>query len=116
MSANVKEDGKALKNVTVEELRTTRNDMLRRENWMAASAAGVAVFRSYVRTLNGIQGAVRNLEKANLEQSLQRMKSLESDLRAGIEDLREARARIQRLEYFVAATNKVLALVAKAAA
>lgn len=113
MAANVTVDGNDLKDITVKELRTTRNDMLRRENWMAASAAGVPVFRSYVRTLNEIQGAIRDLEKAQLKESLQQMKSLESDLRAGIEDLKEARKRIQGVEDFVAATGKVLKSVAK---
>jgi hypothetical protein len=114
MAANVKEDGKELKDLTIRELRTTRNDMLRRENWMAASEAGVPAFRSYVRTLNDIQSAIRDLEKAQLKKALQEMKSLESDLRAGIKDLKEARQRIQRTEDFVAATGKVLDLVAKA--
>ncbi len=113
MAANVKDDGNKLRDLTVSELRATRNDMLRRENWMAASAAGVPAFRSYVRTLNEIQGAVRDLEKAQLKKALQQMKSLESDLRAGIKDLKDARQRIQRVEDFVAATAKVLELVAK---
>jgi hypothetical protein len=49
-----------------------------------------------------------------LKKALQEMKSLESDLRAGIKDLKEARQRMQRTEDFVAATGKVLDLVAKA--
>ncbi len=113
MAANVKEDGNDLKDVTVKELQTTRNDMLRRENWMAASAAGVPAFRSYVRTLNEIQGAIRDLENAELKRSLQQMKPLESDLRAGIKGLKDARKRIQRVEDFVAATGKALESVAK---
>jgi len=113
MAANGIDDGNKLKNATVKELRTTRNDMLRRENWTAATAAGVPAFRSYVRTLNEIQGAIRDLEKAELKTALQRMKSLESDLRAGIKDLEEARKRIQSVEDFVAATGQVLEVVAK---
>lgn len=114
MAANANDDGNKLKDLTVKELRKTRNDMLRRENWMAATAAGVPAFRNYVRTLNEIQGAIRDLEKAQLKTALQKIKSLESDLRAGIKDLEEAREHIQRIEDFVAAAGKVLEVVAKA--
>lgn len=113
MAANASKSDKNLKDLTAKELRTTRNEMLKRENWTAASAAGVETFRSYVRTLNEIQGAVRDLEKAQLKTALQQVKSLESDLRAGIDDLIEARKGIERVENFVAATGKVLELVAK---
>ncbi len=113
MAASAKDDDNTLRDVTIKELRTTRNDMLRRENWTAATAAGVPAFRSYVRTLNEIQGAIRDLEKAELKTAVQKTKSLERALRAGIKDLEDARKRIERIDDFVAATGKVLEVVAK---
>ena len=108
-------DAKKLRDLTVSELRATRNDMLRRNNFMAARAAGTATFRSYVRQVNAIQNAVRDLEKTELLTFLQELKGQQGELRQGIENLKDARKRIKRVAALVEATATVLKVVARLA-
>lgn len=101
------------KDVTLEELWATRNDMLRLENMDAAKAAGAETSKAYSDTLFAIQDAIRDLENAELLKLLQQLRSNESALREGIRDLKQARNNIGHVETFLKATAKVLQIVGK---
>jgi tRNA-dihydrouridine synthase len=105
--------GKDLKDLTLEELQATRNDMLRLENKDAAKAAGAEAAKEYSETLFAIQDAIRDLENAELLKLLQQLRSHESELREGIKDLAKARKNIGHVETFLKVTAKVLEIVGK---
>ena len=105
--------GNDLKDLTLEELQATRNDMLRLENKDAAKAAGDDTFDKYFDTLVGIQDAIRDLENAELLKLLQQLRTNESALREGIKDLKQARKNIAHVKGFLKATTTVLKVVGK---
>jgi DNA repair exonuclease SbcCD ATPase subunit len=106
-------DGTDLRDLTIEELQATRNQMLRFANKEAAKAAGEQTYKDYNSTLNAIQDAVRDLRNAELLALLQQLRAHESDLREGIKDLERSRENIERVEQFLVAAGKVLEVVGK---
>lgn len=107
--------GNDLKDLTLEELQATRNDMLRLENKDAAKAAGVDTFDNYFDTLVRIQDAIRDLENAELLKLLQQLRTHESALREGIKDLKQARKSIGHVKTFLKVADGLLEIVGKVA-
>jgi hypothetical protein len=107
------DNGNYLKNLTLEELHATRNDMLRLENLDAAKKAGEETAKAYFGTLNAIQDTIRDLENAELTKLVQELRSHESALREGINDLKHARNAIGDVKTFLNVANKLLQVSGK---
>lgn len=102
-----------LKDRTLEELHATREEMQRLENVDAAKAAGAEVSKAYSDTLFAIQDAIRDLRNAELMKLLKELRSHESALREGINDLKHARNAIGDVKTFLNVANKLLQVVGK---
>jgi len=105
------DNGDDLKKLTLDELHATRNHMLLWETIDAVKEAGEETGKSYFRTLSAVQDAIRDLENAELTKLLLELRSHESALRKRINDLKETRKNIGRVETFLNVANKVLQTV-----
>jgi ribosomal protein L29 len=105
--------GKALKDLTLEELEATRNDMLLLENKDAAKSAGGDTYENYFDTLIRIQAAIRDLQNAELLRLLRQLRTNESALRESINDLAQARKNIGHVKTFLKVADKLLQVVGK---
>lgn len=106
--------GTDLRKLTLDELRATRNEMLCLENMDIARDAGHDTARMCFDTISAIQDVIRDLENAGLSQLLKELRSHESALREGIDDLKGTRKNIERVGTFLGVANKALRLVGKA--
>jgi hypothetical protein len=65
--------------------------------------------------LLGVQSAIRTLENAQLANLRDKLVENEADLRAGIDDLNDAKDRLEQVQSVLAGVGKVLVVVTKVA-